>query len=1384
MACTEGSDQESLPKSIIRHDNNHQLQDRLESDTDMKQGIGKGGGGGGGDNDEEKGIENGEGQEDNTSKAQEVHPEQRGDLDETMTNENLSDLIVDQMRDKSYVSEDLKDELSGLEVTDQSLESGGKDSVVDSELSEMGSVHIQNSSFKLDSVDFSSLVSLEEEFIVSDKETNMYLVDTTDTETAGDDGTEADQDATVENSDFRSAEPNGKVTGDGSDSGVEVNGFSSYGGRESSPALLRAFSSNSGGYTSSCGGLEDSLTASTATPAASCDSSLISCYSTYEDTEDIVTNTTTMMLQVDGDGTSEGGSESSSVTSKDTRTVNCKNGSGKKMTPSANRNGAKKRTLAADVAKNSVSSASCKSKSASPTATPVNTSRTKLSSQRQSPVASKTPSSQTGTGAVSKSSAHTSSQKRDKLPATMTTSGGAIKSRPSTSGSSTKSSASSSMSKSACGSLPSGSKVRSKDSSMTSGSESRRDGVPSSATTPKGRGAKSVRSKVIGGTDDGRWPSSANKPHAVLPRSRGGSVVDGQGRKLNVASSSSTVSSGSFMESKATALEKYATLPRRRRCKSPEIQVGLETTLRSHSVSRDPSLNRAASLRKQHYLREGGSLNKSLPPYPRRRFHGRTVIYHETSSQTALTASDVEKALAGVAVKEPGNLDAVETQEQEIQVDRRMEEVERLEFQLKLLTEDHTRLKADSVRQIEELTTKERLLEEEKAEKLAVKEELDQHSDRVLAMLRNAKGDHLDENDDADCLQALETYLQSSSHVVIKQQQEINELQTLCRTLKRDLEKSLAAQKTLLQQQQEIEAESIELQEFLQAEKSTLAEALRDAEAEIKGQREQLSQKESELERQQEECKHLVRISEQRRQENLALQARLCSLEQRSRELLLQQGAAVSGAAVALSGLSSRLDGLVEQLVMSYNISEKDLEDVIFHNEAYSKSNSSIEASPEKISANRASEQPSFDPQRTPSPKRGASFVTAVISAIKNAATGGTGKRVLHTEDTAQELFQETSEETSELGEPTAEDLDAYDTASNPRYSTGSITTTCLANSESLQNLSQAILNRQQFELAQTDGGCSDDLTSIDYESSGVDLLPPLEDCSPAITLVDQIIEVDNLVTKLLKVLRIIQLENDTCMDELHDERIQLAEQVRREQESRREVQDEVRNWERLGARLRGEVQDVRLQLQRRVQDLEHTRDELQRHKDQVEQLTKELHNLSSVCKQTELQLRSHEEEAENVLQQWQESGKLPSPEVLARVVTARGEIPGLKEKLAEKEQQLNEIGQKYSLNKQILTENWHQAATEVRRQYEAIDSALETLHSIQGVVMQCPSLAKLQQDLEETNFQCASSLPLIAADLNANAPQIVTLNGTHNGGSNNGLETTHKSGNAINGKA
>lgn len=52
----------------------------------------------------------------------------------------------------------------------------------------------------------------------------------------------------------------------------------------------------------------------------------------------------------------------------------------------------------------------------------------------------------------------------------------------------------------------------------------------------------------------------------------------------------------------------------------------------------------------------------------------------------------------------------------------------------------------------------------------------------------------------------------------------------------------------------------------------------------------------------------------------------MMSLEAKSRELLVQQGSVASGAAVALSALISRLNGLVEELVTSYNISEQELE--------------------------------------------------------------------------------------------------------------------------------------------------------------------------------------------------------------------------------------------------------------------------------------------------------------------------------------------------------------------------------------------------------------------------------------------------------------------------
>jgi hypothetical protein len=79
-----------------------------------------------------------------------------------------------------------------------------------------------------------------------------------------------------------------------------------------------------------------------------------------------------------------------------------------------------------------------------------------------------------------------------------------------------------------------------------------------------------------------------------------------------------------------------------------------------------------------------------------------------------------------------------------------------------------------------------------------------------------------------------------------------------------------------------------------------------------------------------EQCTHLVRISEQRRQENLSLQAKMRVMENKSRELLQQQEATMSSAVVGLSGLGNRLDSLLDKLIKSYSILEVDIEVCLF----------------------------------------------------------------------------------------------------------------------------------------------------------------------------------------------------------------------------------------------------------------------------------------------------------------------------------------------------------------------------------------------------------------------------------------------------------------------
>ncbi|XP_050486436.1 uncharacterized protein LOC126871556 isoform X3 [Bombus huntii] len=885
----------------------------------------------------------------------------------------------------------------------------------------------------------------------------------------------------------------GKDSKDGSDSGVEG----------CATEVPRVRSRNSIDYASSCGGLDE----------ASCDSSLVSCCSVYEDP--CATLPDDVRLTNGGEGTSEGGSESSSIAGS--------------VSARANRTNAK-RTIA-------VSNTSKKKTTTTETQKNARVKPTPLSTNYSATPARSKPRTATPRGILCKTQPTTRDRARSREKSAA---------RENSNDNTTNNSRVTTTFRSGLNSMPPRTRTRPIP-----------DSLPSVLTTEinkdlaqRGRGGQSGSCRSRGGssTRGARTPSSTPSEEFRKPLSTPRVPYTGRAEASKASRPDKMTTS---MDNKA--LDTYATLPRRNRNKISIAKVSEKTdrTIRSRSGSRDASLSRQQMEKKTTAKDSSG--HKSLPPYPRHKTVEKTRIYHETSVQTGLTGHDIENALSGVPSAVTGP-EVVERLHEQCQTEGTWEDMHAMQTDLKRLNEETSQQKEENEKLKSEIVEVKRLLEEEQADHAFARQELDRNAQRVLAMLGTPQSEHAE---GSDSFLELECHLQSSGQVVANQQLEIADLQSLCRMLSRDLEKSLAAQKALLQQQQELEAESAEMQDFLQEEKATLADALKEAETELAKKEELLTKRELELERQTEECKHLVRISEQRRQENLSMSMKLNAVERRSRELLLTQGAAVSGAAVALSGLGTRLEGLVDQLITSYSISVKDLEDVIYHNEAYSRSNSSIESSP--VSSKHSLKE------CTPSPKSG-SFVSAVIGAIRNAATHpfatkNTDKK--STLESAKQMYKELSMESSSdlldfetepclMMESVLEDVPLPDTYSHNMVSSSDSLRRALSFPEtvdesnlkktrtneecsSLTNLTQAILHRRKVENEE-----DDDCDSISESDTGTNEGPLASDYCPAVGLVDQVIDVDNLVTKLLKVLRIIQLDNDTCIQELKEEKSEL----------------------------------------------------------------------------------------------------------------------------------------------------------------------------------------------------------------------------------------------------
>uniref|UniRef100_A0A1B0BYZ6 Uncharacterized protein n=1 Tax=Glossina palpalis gambiensis TaxID=67801 RepID=A0A1B0BYZ6_9MUSC len=911
-------------------------------------------------------------------------------------------------------------------------------------------------------------------------------------------------------------------------------------------------------------------------------------------------------------------------------------------------------------------------------------------------------------------------------------------------------------------------------------------------------------------SEDGRWPG--------ISSSRSASARRGMSVTPDLASLKMRSSIMASMEIKSNSSSPYGTLPRRRKQKSVEDLTGRSS--RSSSISRETRMSTSVIMSSRKSLTSSYGSNTATPTQQKSLISSlamskrenqnsrksstaicKTRIYHETGSQTALTSQDLEKAFAGVASHTKA-IDAVELHDQETQAEIRDEELERLRCEVRQLTERE-----------QELAIK---LKREREEKLAIQRELHLNTERVMGLLALARvagngkivdagTPTSDEGEGShDSLLMLESQIQMSGHELIERQQEVGQLRKLCRSLQIEMERSLMQQECLMQQKAAIEQESTELQDFLQHEKVAMCDALKELENEYQLCKQQLANRGEEVKVLRDECRHLVRLNEQRRQENRTLQTKFAALETKSKELIMQQNASVSGATSALSGLHTRLDNLVEQLVFSYNISELDLEDIGFQNDSQSNISASGETSldcdstttsvklqlnghefthqqhPQTLTfsqtTNYAQYQLNSASDGSLSPQRNQSFIAAVISAIRNATTHS-GKRLLirqgkrcsetvassgvggatvvhhhnkqcNTHQPRNEIINngDDSDSTEMLDSETEpclmmdnvlEDVNMPDSHSHNMVSscTGMISqieipselVNATTGDESLHNLSQAIVNRQTVEsqvsaMAVQKYNQQINETSVTEEPSchdSVAEMPSLVEYSATQAVVDQVIEVDNLVTKLLKVLRLIQIDNDNCIQQLIIDKNKL-------QQSKEDMLEKIKDLQDVNVKLQDELMDATQELMIKTNDLSNTKAEIQRHRNEIDRLTEDICNLSTLCSNyrklspsTELppfeagSLNSQLDDIAgilNLLKMWQAEGQLNDTRVQQFMVDSLKTNNG---------------------NTKSLTDDRHHLEERLRIYANQLQNVLTVLNTCQQLITDNPALQELRKDIE-----------------------------------------------------
>lgn len=222
-----------------------------------------------------------------------------------------------------------------------------------------------------------------------------------------------------------------------------------------------------------------------------------------------------------------------------------------------------------------------------------------------------------------------------------------------------------------------------------------------------------------------------------------------------------------------------------------------------------------------------------------------------------------------------------------------------------------------------ELRSTKAKLEEEHKVRMKTERELAEHNKKVKTIAQNMDTVEKEFQSRDKIIQTLEKDLEQYKSLVAELQGEVKDNNKVMNTLQTDLERNRESKVLLLQQYKEAEVESRELQEFLQAEKMTLAETLKDYESEIAVLRGKLLEQDIKVGNGEDKCSQLVSLNEQKDQEILTLEAQLTGFQDKARDMLLAQGAEISRATILISELYTNLERVLSDNAFETNSSDE-----------------------------------------------------------------------------------------------------------------------------------------------------------------------------------------------------------------------------------------------------------------------------------------------------------------------------------------------------------------------------------------------------------------------------------------------------------------------------